>query len=211
MIRPTATCCCCCNIDTGVSCLCFLDVLAIIIYGGILGFGVYIKLLIDPYLDAASGAANELDNSILGTLLSTFGEGGSAGDVLDDLKEELVASIDCMIAFGAIGIALVFLPRYISFIAMKCKPDSDISARKILYSIRLASHLIQIFLIIGVFITLIILGYQSFFQFMLYVNAPILIIIGLTFSCVLICESYYVCVAKRFLNAAINVSQYLKA
>lgn len=211
MKRPKATCCCYCNIDAGISCICCLDVLAIMIYGGILGFGVYIKLLIDPYLDGANGAAHDLDGSIIGSLLSTFGDRARAGYAVDNIKEELVASINCMIAFGVIGIVLVFLPRYISFITMKCKPSSDIRARKILYCIRLTSHLIQIFLMLGVFITLIILGYQSFFKFMLYINAPTLIIIGLTFSCVLCCESYYVCVAKRFLNEAVNTTQYDKA
>jgi len=139
---PSAgTCCCCCNIDTGISCLCALDVFALILYGGILGFGAYIRHLVAPLDEAVSDAADDIDNSIIGTLMSFFGTGDSVSDYWENLREEFFSSMDCMIAFGALGFVLIFLPRFIVFIYMRCK-DNNEAARKALYCIRLISHII---------------------------------------------------------------------
>lgn len=206
----SGTCCCCCSISTGVSCLCGLDIFSLLLYGGILGFGAYIRNLVAPLDEQISEGASDIDDSIIGTLLSTFGDGGSISKVWEDLKEEFFSSIDCMIAFGGLGFLLIFLPRFIVFIYMKVK-DNDTASRKALYCVRLVSHILQVFLMLSVIIALIVLGFQSFMGFMKYINAPIMIIIGCALCCVLLCESYYVCVVRRFWEAAKNMIHFQKA
>jgi hypothetical protein len=182
------TCCCCCEIGCGVSCIFSIDIICFLIY-----------LVIACFFGYYRGHVKEFSDMIKENL-AFFDFTGYFEDEYKKYEEMVFASYDTILAFGIIGVLVIFLPRIVVFIVMRCK-EEQINVRRFSYLIRVFSLIGQLLLQI---ICCIILGYyiKATLNFLYFVNMPAILIILSLFCCALTCDSYYACVAKNFLEKA---------